>query len=146
MWIFEHSVEAKNIKAEDIWNIYQNVADWPSWDSELDSASLIGDFTVGSQVMIKPKKGPKVKAVITECLPYKKFTDTTTLPLNTKLIFSHHIAVYSETIKITHRVTIKGSLTLIFKRVIGKPISMHLPVVMQELIRIAKLGANNNVK
>lgn len=139
MWVFEHSVEAKNITAETIWNIYQNVADWPSWDSELDSASLAGDFTVGSEIMIKPKKGPKVKAVISECLPYKQFTDATTLPLNTKLIFSHHIAVYNETIKITHRVTIKGSLTFIFKRVVGKPISTHLPIAMQELIRIAKI-------
>lgn len=143
MWTFEHSVKAKNIKSEAIWNIYQNVAGWPSWDSELDSASLVGDFTVGSEIMIKPKKGPKVKAVITECEPYVKFMDVTRLPLKTKITFIHDIEIQDKDIKLTHRINIDGPLTFIFKRLIGTPIAKHLPDAMKKLIQLSKSKEGN---
>lgn len=144
MWIYEHSIEGNNINAEQIWATYQNVSAWPSWDSELESASLLGDFDVGSKIIIKPKKGPKVKAVITECVPYEKFTDVTALPLKTRLIFSHDIEKHNKNIKLTHRVVIDGPLTFIFKRLIGRPIEKHLHDAMQKLIQPSKNKEENH--
>ena len=141
MWVYEHTIEAMNITPEQIWATYQNVRAWPSWDSELQSASLLGDFEVGSKIIIKPKKGPKAKAVITECVPFEKFTDATKLPLKTELIFSHQIEQNSKNIKLTHRVSIDGPLTFIFKRLIGKPIQKHLPDAMKSLILLIKEGS-----
>lgn len=132
------TMEAMNITPEQIWVTYQNVSTWPSWDSELQSASLLGNFEVGSKIIIQPKKGPTAKAVITECLPFEKFTDMATLPLKTKLIFSHQIEKNSKNIKITHRVSIDGSLTFIFKQLIGKSIAKHLPGAMEKLIQVSK--------
>ena len=134
MWVYEHTIEAMNITPEQIWATYQNVRAWPSWDSELQSASLLGDFEVGSKIIIKPKKGPKAKAVITECVPFVKFTDEATLPLRTKLIFSHQIEQNNKNVKLTHRVSISGPLTFIFRRLIGKSIQEHLPSAMKSLV------------
>ena len=140
MWVYEHTVEDTNITAQQVWAAYQNVSAWPSWDSELQSASLLGDFTVGSKIIIKPKKGPKAKAVITECVPFEKFKDVTTLPLKTELIFSHQIEQNSKNVKLTHRVSIDGPLTFIFKLFVGKPIQAHLPKAMETFVLLIKNG------
>lgn len=138
MWVYEHTIEVMNITAEQIWATYQNVSAWPSWDSELQSASLLGNFEVGSKIIIKPKKGPKAKAVITECVPFEKFTDMAILPLKTELIFSHQIKKNSKNVKLTHRVSIDGPLTFIFKRLIGRSIVKHLPSAMEKLMQVSK--------
>lgn len=146
MWAFEHIVCTSDVQVEQIWAVYQDVNCWSVWDTELESTELKGDFSVGSVVLIKPKRGPRVKGVITECVPNKLFTDVTTLPLKTTVAFSHHINMQDGQLMLKHRVVIAGPLTFIFKRLIGFPVSRHLPATMNRLLEFAKQYSSNTLE
>ena len=99
MWFHKYSVEAEDITKEQVWELYRDVSGWPDWDFDVKWAILIGEFKSGGMVEIKPTKGPKVKAIITDCVENKIFTNITELPLKTTVQFSHLIEEYDNKIE-----------------------------------------------
>lgn len=136
MWSYEYSLETEATK-EQIWTVYKDVKNWPKWDHEIEYAEHQGEFKTGSICILKPKKGPKVKSVMTHCEELKSFTDESKLPLG-KLRFHHKIDEQGEKIRITHRIEITGPLTFIFACVIGRKIADSLPQTMKNLVEYAR--------
>lgn len=137
LWEYSHSVEANNVTPEKIWLVWQDVANWPKWDHELSRCELMGDFIQGASVIIKPARGPKVRGKIVRCERNKFFTVESPITFCTKAVFDHEMGVTATGVKITHKATIKGPLTFVFKRFMGRSIQKSLPAVMDKMLKRA---------
>lgn len=136
MWQFEYSVTGNNVSKEQIWTTWSDVTNWNKWDDDISSSE--GAFTEGSTLSIKPKKGPRVTAIMT-CKPHQSFTVKSCLPFGTNVEFVHFLTETPAGLKITHGITIQGPLTFLFKYIIGKSVEKNLPRAMDKLLHIAAL-------
>ena len=68
--------ERLRIKAtpEQIFHFYENVSEWSSWDPDVQSSSIDGEFKAGAKGRLKPTKGPEAKIEFTEVTKNKSFT------------------------------------------------------------------------
>ena len=132
MWQVSESIKV-NTTPSAIWNIWNKPSEWPLWDEGVESCVLEGEFKACSKGKLKPKGGPAVHFEITELTYEKSFTNIARLPF-TQLIFEHEIkTIDPDTVLVTHTVKIKGLLTFLFSRVIGKQIAKGLPQALKNL-------------
>ncbi len=120
-----------------IWSLWQDVANWNTWDHEIESVELFGNFQVGTKGVLKPLGGPKTKFEILECVPLQTFTDRSYLPM-CKMDFKHSIKETAHGLEITHQVTMTGLTTFLFSKVIGKNVEKGLPTAVEKLIALAE--------
>jgi len=111
-------------------------ATWHTWDDEVKSASIHGEFVQGEKGMMQPASGPKVVFELTQVEINRAFTNRTKLPLAT-LNFSHrYVPSPTEGVpaQITHSVEIRGLLTPLFGFLIGHGVKKHLRSAMLKLV------------
>ena len=136
MWTKKVTIKTK-ASQEQIWNLWSNVKNWNKWDSEVEYSELNGKFDIGTFGILKPRKGPKSKFKLISVDKLNEFTSRSFLPL-TKMDFIHEMNEKDGELFITHGVEIKGLLTFLFSRVIGKKIISELPQTMENLSKLAK--------
>jgi carbon monoxide dehydrogenase subunit G len=126
--------EKIRIKAtpEQIFPFYENVSEWASWDPDVQSSAIDGEFMAGAKGKLKPINGPKAKIKFTEVTKNKSFTVISKLPLCT-MSFEHELAPSSEGTEVTHKVIFSGLFSPLFSRLIGAGIRKGLPTTMQGL-------------
>lgn len=137
MWSTSHSITA-SLSAQQVWDTWRDLADWPSWDSGVEWVRPAGGIAVGDRYTLKPSGGPAVTATIVRSEERRGFTDVTRLPLCT-LEFDHHIEPTTDGVRITHRATFRGLASPLFRRVIGAGIARDLP---ETLTRLATRAAS----
>lgn len=136
MWSKEISIKTKASK-EQIWKLWTNVSNWNTWDDQVLSSNLNGDFKIGRIGQLVPKGGPKSNFELVEVTPKKSFTSRSKFPL-TKMDFIHQIEEVEGEIILTHKVQITGMLTFLFSRLIGNKVIKELPYAMNKLSNIAQ--------
>lgn len=136
MWTTEISRKTTS-KKEQIWKLWEDVANWNIWDKEVETSELFGNFQVGTKGVLKPSGGPKTKFEITECENLKSFTSRSYLPF-CKMDFIHSLNETKNELEITHKVVMTGFMTFIFSRVIGKNIEKGLPNALKQLTELAE--------
>lgn len=136
MWNFEVS-RLTTAKSEQIWELWTDVSNWSTWDSEVSYSKIVGKFQVGSNGIIKPRVGPKSKFKIIECTAFKSFTSRGVLPL-CKIDLIHTISNTETGLLITHKIVMTGLMTFLFAKVIGSKISASLPESVENLIKLAE--------
>ena len=114
---FEDSIRI-NSTPENVFTIYKDVANWPVWDPETVSASIDGDFAVGTTGKIKPGKEPETKITWVEVTPNKSFTVECKLPL-CKMQFIHEMTEDNDQTLVVNRIELTGLLSSIFGLLIG---------------------------
>jgi hypothetical protein len=126
--------ESVTIKAtpEQIFPYYEKVSGWSSWDPDVQSSSIDGEFKTGAKGRLKPTKGPAAKIEFTEITKNKSFTTMSKLPLCT-MRFVHELVPSGEGTEVTHTVTFSGLFSPLFSRLIGTGIKNGLPATMQGL-------------
>ncbi|WP_330168688.1 hypothetical protein [Bartonella grahamii] len=138
-WIYSEEINTE-ASAEQIWTIWEDVASWPCWDSELEWVELSGPFKEGAIGRMKPRKGPKVIFTIDKVIKNVCFSDYAKLPL-TRMSFNHEYICSkksgSSDNKIRHTVTMSGLLAPLFGVIIGSKIKSHLRDAMIEMSRRA---------
>ena len=127
----EKRIEIKAIP-EQIFPFYENVSEWSSWDPDVQSSSIDGEFKAGVKGRLKPTKGPEAKIEFTEVTINRSFTTISKLPL-CKISFVHELAPLNEGTEATHIVVFSGLLSPLFSRLIGAGIKKGLPGTMQGL-------------
>lgn len=142
MLIIEHSVSC-SASPQAIWPLYTSTENWPIWDHAIESAHLSGEFKAGATGQLQVKDGPLVKFLVTQCDPYRGFSDTSFLPL-TKLIFTHTLTPKAGKTVITHHVVMRGLLAPLFAILIGRKIKAELPKAMEKLARTAEERARQS--
>ncbi|MFC7458920.1 polyketide cyclase [Hydrogenophaga defluvii] len=118
----EHSILVL-ATAERIFRIYENVAVWHTWDPDTRRASLEGPFAVGSRGSLTPTKGNTVPMLITKVKPNSCFTVESKIPLF-RMVFEHELVAQGNAVKVTHRVTFSGLLSMMLGRMLVKQLNM----------------------
>jgi len=133
-WHYTETVETE-APAEAIWSLWSTPSTWHTWDSEVKSAEIHGDFVQGAKGLMQPASGPRVAFTLTKVTLNECFTNRAKLPLAT-LDFSHFYNPKSAdgtTGQITHRVTIRRLLAPLFGLLIGRGVKKHLRSAMLKL-------------
>ncbi|WP_375614746.1 MULTISPECIES: hypothetical protein [unclassified Bartonella] len=138
-WIYSEEISTE-ASAEKIWAIWEDVASWPCWDSELEWVELSGPFKEGAIGRMKPKKGPTVTFTLDKVIKNICFSDYAKLPF-TRMSFNHEYICStksgSSNNKIRHTVIISGLLAPLFGMIIGSKIKLHLRDAMIEMSKRA---------
>ncbi|MCA2979180.1 MAG: SRPBCC family protein [Myxococcaceae bacterium] len=121
---------------EQIWKLWESVADWSRWDESVESSRLDGAFVQGARGSLKPRGGPRATFALVSVEPRVAFTSRSSLPLTT-LDIVHTLRVEGSETVIEHRVEMKGVLTFLFRRLIGESIARGLPMVVERLAQLA---------
>ena len=137
MWIKQHSQIYSKISPTAIWQAWADVDHWPAWDTELVSCQLEADFVAGSQFILKPKNGPKVKITLLEVTPERTFTDACRF-LAPTLYDIHQLEVLANGLRITHTIKVTGPLAWVWGRLVANNIALGLPKQTANLVHYAR--------
>lgn len=136
MLIIEHTVET-TAPAAAIWQIWQDVSNWNSWDPGIEYSSINGPFRVGTKGVLKPKGGPLVHTVLTQVEPLKLFVDEAKLTL-AHVTVAHFMNESGGKTQVTHRIEMKGPLAFLFAILIGRGMKKNLPREMLAMVKKAE--------
>jgi hypothetical protein len=128
---FQHSLETAAPAAE-IWRIWTDVDQWPTWDIGLQQAVLAGPFVEGTKGTLISDQGQKARFVITAVDEGTSYTFKTKLPLGS-LEITRSLVAETDTVRFTHAVKFRGLTGGLFARKLGKGYQKMLPKAMQKV-------------
>ena len=137
MWIKSYSKTYQDVKKEDIWRIWADVNNWPTWDKELEYCEMKGEFTQGTQFILKPVGGPKVKITLSEVKTNERFTDDCTF-LGATMYDDHQLEETPEGLRITSTISVTGLLGFVWTHLVAKKVAEGVPVQMDALVHRAR--------
>lgn len=136
MLIIKHTITTA-ASAAAIWHVWQDVANWNTWDHGIEFSTLNGLFVEGTTGTLKPKGGPLVHTKLTHVVPMKAFIDESKL-LFTRIIVSHSMQEVEGKIEVTHQIEMKGVLAFFFAQLIGRAMKKNLPKEMEAMVKQAE--------
>lgn len=136
MLIIKHTIETSASPA-DIWQIWQDVENWNTWDHGIEYSKIDGPFKEGTTGVLKPKGGPLVKTKLTSVKPLTGFVDESKLFL-AKIIVSHYLNESSGKTQVTHQIKMTGPLAFLFAYLIGRTMKKNLPQEMEAMVKKAE--------
>jgi hypothetical protein len=136
MLIITHTLETK-ASSEDIWQIWQDVENWNTWDHGIEYSTINGLFEEGTTGTLKPKGGPLVRTKLTCVEPFNKFVDESKLFLG-RIIVSHYLTKSADKTLVTHRIEMTGPLAFLYAYLIGRTMKKNLPQEMEAMIKKAE--------
>ena len=122
---------------EKVLSMYANVEGRSSWDPDVKSSSLEGQFVSGATGTLQPSSGLKAKKIFTGVIPSRSFTVASKLLLCV-MCFKRELSTSSGKTKALHRIIFKGLLAPLFGRLIGSQIRKGLPHSLKGLKRAAE--------
>jgi hypothetical protein len=136
MLVIKHTVET-TASPEAIWEVWQDVANWNTWDHGIEYSTIDGPFKAGTTGTLKPKGGPLVHTKLTTVEPKKLFIDEAKLTL-ARIIVSHFLTESNGKTHVTHQIEMTGPLAIFFAFVIGRNMKKNLPQEMAAMIKKAE--------
>ena len=128
---FSHTVTT-TASPDAVWAVWTDVAGWPAWDVELDSAALDGAFEEGATGRLVPKRGPSARFRIEDVEPGRAYTLVTRLPLGSLRVRRTWETVEGG-IAVTHAVTFGGVGGRALAGRLGPGFRRALPVALDRL-------------
>jgi hypothetical protein len=128
---FTISIDAKQ---EKVWQELISVENWPSWDTELISAQLKGDFDQGATGTMLPKTGPKLRFRISDYKALQSYVIHTDMPVGHLIIERKLNLKYGKTL-FTDEIYFTGFLKYVFGFFLGRSFKRVLPEVMENFKR-----------
>lgn len=136
MLIIKHTVTTAAPPAA-IWQIWQDVISWNTWDQSIEFSTINGPFKEGTTGTLKPKGGPLLHTKLTHVEPMKAFTDESKLSL-ARIIVSHFLREVDGKTEVTIQFEIKGLSAFLFAYLIGGTIKKNLPREMEAMVKKAE--------
>ena len=133
---FAHTVRT-TATPDALWAVWTDVAGWPAWDVELDSAALRGAFVDGATGRLVPKRGPAARFVLEDVEPGRAYTLVTRLPMGA-LRVRRTWDDLEDDIAVTHAVTFEGVGGRLLAGRLGPGFRRALPVALRRLCEIAE--------
>lgn len=137
MWIRTYSKIIKGVKQEDIWRIWTDINNWPTWHDDLDYCKLEGAFVVGQHFFLKPKGVRPVKILISEINEGHSFTDCTSF-LGAKMYDTHAIVNTPKGLELTNTLVVTGPLKWLWIKLVAQNVADSIPRETEALIKRAK--------
>ena len=137
MWQKSYSTIVSNILPSEIWKIWSDINMRPHWDDDTEWAKIEGPFQKNAIFYMKVKNGPKLKMIISECIPNKRFTDTYYF-LFSRLDGVHEMEETSNGLRITTTMKLTGPLRWLWRKLVVEKIILTLPHQTELLIQLAR--------
>jgi hypothetical protein len=132
----EHRITIQ-AKPEVIFRIYEDVANWHTWDPDTKQAMLDGPMRVGARGKITPPKGMTVPMLVTEMTSDRNFTVESKIPLFC-MVFEHVLNPSESGTEVIHRVTFSGLLSIVLGPMLSKQLNTGLPETLGNLKKLAE--------
>lgn len=137
MWTRTYSKTFKGVKREDIWHIWTDINNWPTWHGDLEYCKLQGRFEVGNYFMLKPKGVKPVKILLTEINEGYSFTDCTTF-LGAKMYDTHGMEETEEGLKLFNTLVVTGPLKWLWIKLVAQNVANTVPEETEALVKLAR--------
>ncbi|MBM4222673.1 MAG: polyketide cyclase [Gammaproteobacteria bacterium] len=137
MWTRTYSKTFQGLKREDIWRIWTDINNWPTWHGDLDYCKLEGDFKVGNHFFLKPKGVQPVKIVLTEINEGYSFTDCTSF-FGAKMYDTHAMEETVEGLKLTNTLVVTGPLKWLWIKLVAQNVADTIAEETESLIKLAR--------
>jgi hypothetical protein len=135
-WEYEHSADSQASPAS-VWERYKDVDHWSEWSKKgVAESSLDGDFKVGTQGTSKAPNLPKGKFELIEVEPEQGFVSKAKMPGAT-LVFEHRLEPIDGGTRITHRATLDGPLSAVWRPAVSRIIERGLPSGVERLAELS---------
>jgi hypothetical protein len=122
-----------------IFRLYEDVANWHTWDPDTKCACLDGPLRIGAKGRLAPTKGRAVPMYVTAVDVNRHFTVESRIPL-LRMLFEHELVPAGPTTEVVHRVTIGGMLSLLIGPALARRLNEGLPVTLSNLKRRVEAG------
>lgn len=137
MWTRTYSKTFQGLKREDIWRIWTDINNWPTWHGDLDYCKLEGDFKVGNHFILKPKSVSPVKIMLTEIVEGHYFTDCTSF-FGAKMYDTHEMKETLDGLKLTNKLVVTGPLKWLWIKLVAQNVADTVPEEMENLVKLAR--------
>jgi hypothetical protein len=128
---FSHTVTARSTPAR-IWSIWMDVSNWPSWDTELQSASASAPLALGVEGKLVPLRGRPSTFKVVGFEEGRMYAFETALPLG-RLTIKRELAQAGDSTTFTHDVRFSGLSGPVFASLFGPGFRVALPAVMERI-------------
>ena len=136
MLIVKHTMDTHATR-EDIWNIWQDVEKWNTWDHAVEYSSIQGAFKGGTKGTWKIKSEPVFSFDLTRVEYLKTFVLEVKLFL-ARIVCSHYLTQEAGKTRVTHQVEIKGPLAFFYAYHVGASVRKNIPAEMEVLVNKAE--------
>ena len=123
---------AFNASPDSVFRLYEDVANWHTWDPDTKQATLDGPLRTGAQGKLTPTKGRTVPMRVTDVVPGRSFTVESKIPLF-RMVFEHELTPGPSGTEIFHRVTFSGLLSILLGPMLSRQLNAGLPVTLERL-------------
>lgn len=137
MWTKTYSKTFQGLKREDIWRIWTDINNWPTWHGDLDYCKLEGDFKVGNHFFLKPKGFQPVKIVLTEINEGYSFTDCTSF-FGAKMYDTHAMEETVDGLKLTNKLVVTGPLKWLWIKLVAQNVADTIAEETESLVKLAR--------
>ncbi|MBP6985664.1 MAG: polyketide cyclase [Alphaproteobacteria bacterium] len=137
MWTRTYSKTFQALKREDIWRIWTDINNWPTWHGDLDYCKLEGDFKVGNHFFLKPKGVQPVKIVLTEISEGYSFTDCTSF-FGAKMYDTHAMEETVDGLKLTNKLVVIGPLKWLWIKLVAQNVADTIAEETENLVKFAR--------
>ncbi|GAB4442114.1 MAG: hypothetical protein OHK0015_40260 [Chloroflexi bacterium OHK40] len=134
--IFAHTLET-TAAAEQVWELWTDVAGWPRWDTALCAARLDGPFVYQAQGRLQATGSPESRFTVVELEPGRSYTIAVPLLL-AELRVRRALTPMPAGTRYTHEVSFAGSLEGLFGLLLGRRFRAMLPEVMERLRQLVE--------
>ena len=100
---------------------------------------------VGTRGVVRPRKGPPSRFIVTDLVTDRVYEDTTLLP-GARLVFRHEARQYEDRTEVVTAATISGVLARLWERMLRKDIAAHLQSDLDALVEIVEASATANTE
>ena len=121
-----------NASPDSVFRLYEDVANWHTWDPDTKQATLDGPLRTGAQGKLTPTKGRTVPMRVTDVVPGRSFTVESKIPLF-RMVFEHELTPGPSGTEILHRVTFSGLLSILLGPMLSRQLNAGLPVTLERL-------------
>ncbi len=140
MWARTYSKTFHSLRREDVWRIWTDINNWPTWHGDLEYCKLEGHFQVGNHFMLKPKGVKPVKIWLTDINEGYSFTDCTSF-LGAKMYDTHAMEETAEGLKLSNTLSVIGPLKWLWIKLVAQNVADTVPEEMESLVKL--VGGRN---
>lgn len=137
MWTKSFSKLYSGVRKEDVWHLWTDVDNWPTWHGDLEYCKMQGPFQVGNYFLLKPKGVKAVKIVLTEIEEGRRFTDCTTF-FGAKMYDTHAMEETPEGLLLSNTLVVTGPLKWLWIKLVAQNVANTVPDEMEALVKLAR--------
>ncbi len=137
MWERNHSRFFKGISKAEVWRIWADISNWPTWHGDLDYCKLDGEFEVGNHFMLKPKGMKAVKIDLIDVQFEKEFTDRTTF-FGAKMYDTHSVEEADGGVIIRNKLVVKGPLKWLWIKLVAQHVADTISDEVKALVELCR--------